>query len=179
MGAGAGAASGTGAGAVAAAAEGGGAAAARTSLLSTCPRLPLPGTVSRSIFLSAAIFAAEGAGGIAAAVDGAALGARAEGTLGAFGAEAPDSWPRSAPIATVCPVEAAISLNTPAPGALTSSVTLSVSSSTSGSSARTDSPAFLNHLPTVASLIDSPSAGTRISMAMAIAPRGALLHLRE
>ena len=67
---------------------------------------------------------------------------------------APDSWPRSAPIATVWPVGAAISLKTPAPGALTSSVTLSVSSSTSGSSAFTASPGFLNHLPTVASLIE-------------------------
>jgi hypothetical protein len=34
----------------------------------------------------------------------------------------------------------------------------------------------LNHLPTVASLIDSPSVGTRISVAISIAPRGALLY---
>ncbi len=94
----------------------------------------------------------------------------------AAGAAAPPaSWPSSAPIDTVWPVSAVISLSTPAPGAFTSSVTLSVSSSTSGSSARTASPAFLNHLPTVASVIDSPSVGTRISIAILIAPQGALL----
>src|SRR6185295_8006664 len=52
---------------------------------------------------------------------------------------------------------------TPAAGAGTSRVTLSVSSSTSGSSTATESPACLNHLPTVASVTDSPSVGTRIS----------------
>ena len=54
--------------------------------------------------------------------------------------------------------------STPAAGAGTSSVTLSVSSSTSGSSTATASPAFLNHLPMVASVTDSPSVGTRISV---------------
>src|SRR5437763_9462022 len=52
---------------------------------------------------------------------------------------------------------------TPAAGAGTSIVTLSVSSSTSGSSTATASPGFLNHLPMVASVTDSPSVGTRIS----------------
>src|SRR5438477_13103286 len=42
-------------------------------------------------------------------------------------------------------------------------VTLSVSSSTSGSSTATASPAFLNQRPMVASVTDSPSVGTRIS----------------
>src|SRR5437868_11454734 len=42
-------------------------------------------------------------------------------------------------------------------------VTLSVSSSTSGSSTATGSPGRLNHLPIVASVTDSPSAGTRMS----------------
>ena len=54
----------------------------------------------------------------------------------------------------------------PAAGAGTSMVTLSVSSSTSGSSALTASPGFLNHWPTVASVTDSPSAGTLISIVM-------------
>ena len=58
------------------------------------------------------------------------------------------------------------------PARCTSSVTLSVSSSTSGSSAFTASPAFLNHLPMVASVTDSPRVGTRISVAMIVtAPR--------
>ena len=43
-------------------------------------------------------------------------------------------------------------------------VTLSVSSSTSGSSTATASPDRLNHLPTVASVTDSPRVGTRISV---------------
>src|SRR3954454_18566017 len=43
-------------------------------------------------------------------------------------------------------------------------VTLSVSSSTSGSSTATASPAFLNQRPMVASVTDSPSVGTRISV---------------
>ena len=54
--------------------------------------------------------------------------------------------------------------HTPAAGAGTSIVTLSVSSSTSGSSTATASPGFLNHLPMVASVTDLPSVGTRISV---------------
>ena len=57
--------------------------------------------------------------------------------------------------------------STPAAGAGTSMVTLSVSSSTSGSSTATGSPGFLNHLPMVASVTDSPSVGTRISVVIA------------
>jgi hypothetical protein len=59
---------------------------------------------------------------------------------------------------------AAISPSTPADGAGTSIVTLSVSSSTKGSSTATASPAFLNQRPMVASVTDSPSVGTRISV---------------
>ena len=82
------------------------------------------------------------------------------------GAPAPAelSEPSSAPILTVAPVSTAISASTPAAGALTSSVTFSVSSSTSGSSCLTASPFCLNHLPTVASEMDSPRVGTRISV---------------
>ena len=78
------------------------------------------------------------------------------------------SWicPSSAPTATVSPSLAAMSASTPAAGAGTSIVTLSVSSSTSGSSTATGSPGFLNHLPMVASVTDSPSVGTRISVMM-------------
>src|SRR5262249_6594551 len=72
-------------------------------------------------------------------------------------------WPSSAPTATGSPSLATISASTPAAGAGTSIVTLSVSSSTSGSSTTTGSPGFLNHFPMVASVTDSPSAGTRIS----------------
>jgi len=67
------------------------------------------------------------------------------------------------PIATVSPSFAEISASVPAAGAGTSIVTLSVSSSTSGSSTETASPGCLNHLPMVASVTDSPSVGTRMS----------------
>src|SRR5258708_1709211 len=57
-----------------------------------------------------------------------------------------------------------MSPSTPAAGAGTSIVTLSVSSSTKGSSTATGSPGRLNHLPMVASVTDSPKVGTRISV---------------
>src|SRR3954451_10369405 len=144
---------------------------------------------------SAAIFAADGAGGICVGADlvcepplvaaaardatGACVGALAGAGAGwdgfalasllteETGAPPPSLiWPSSAPGVTVSPSFAVISASAPAAGAFPSSVTLSVSSSTSGSSALTASPAFLNHLPIVASLTDSPSVGTRISVAM-------------
>ena len=62
----------------------------------------------------------------------------------------------------------AIEDSTPADGALTSTVTLSVSSSTSGSSAATVSPCCLIQRATVAVVTLSPSAGTTISVATAI-----------
>jgi hypothetical protein len=57
-----------------------------------------------------------------------------------------------------------ISASVPATGAGTSTVTLSVSSSTSGSSTATGSPTAFIHFATVASVTDSPSAGTLISV---------------
>src|SRR5262249_45519039 len=91
--------------------------------------------------------------------------ARPSGAAGVLPAgDAPSAiLPKSAPTATVSPSLAEISDSTPAAGAGTSIVTLSVSSSTSGSSTATASPGCLNHLPIVASVTDSPSAGTRIS----------------
>ena len=98
----------------------------------------------------------------------AAAGSAGRGCAFAGAAPAPSLIaPRSAPTATVSPSLTATSVSTPAAGAGTSIVTLSVSSSTSGSSTATTSPAFLNHLPIVASVTDSPRAGTRIS-AMAL-----------
>src|SRR6185503_10900978 len=101
-----------------------------------------------------AVFAAGGAAGFGASADLAA----AAGAAAALGtAPAPSLiWPSNAPTATVSPSFAAISPSTPAAGAGTSIVTLSVSSSTSGSSTATASPGFLNHLPMVASVTDSP-----------------------
>jgi len=121
-----------------------------------------------------AILRTEGASGAsAAATFGGAAGAGAAAgfasaagfaAAGFAGAPAPSVMlPSSAPTATVSPSFAAISPSVPAAGAGTSIVTLSVSSSTSGSSTATGSPGFLNHLPMVASVTDSPSVGTRIS----------------
>src|SRR5262249_9141969 len=67
-------------------------------------------------------------------------------------------------------------LRTPADGAGTSIVALSVSSSTKGSSTATVSPAFLNHLPMVASVTDSPRVGTRISVMISSPLRDGRIH---
>ena len=182
--------------AAAVAATGVGGAAARSmaasmSPLVTRPSLPVPGTAAASRPDSAESFRTDGASGTSAAL--AAAGGerrlrrrgRRRGGLGRAGAAvaallAPTPsliWPSTAPTATVSPSLAAISLSTPAAGAGTSIVTLSVSSSTSGSSTATASPGFLNHLPIVASVTDSPSVGTRISV---MAPRlSSLVIIRD
>src|SRR5579875_8412 len=157
--------------------------AANMSPLVTCPRRPLPATVDGSRPLSAASLRTEGGAGMSRGIgcsgpapiglmrevfwSGAPVGLAAGPTTTAGLAElAPDSliWPSSAPTATVAPSCAATSESTPLAGAGTSSVTLSVSSSTRGSSTATVSPGRLNHLPTVASVTDSPREGTRISV---------------
>src|SRR6516165_2135025 len=157
--------------------------AASMSPLVTRPSLPLPATLAASTPDSAASLRTEGASGASAgfAAAGAGFGAAGDGAptggvvapgavvAGAAFAAAPAPAapslisPSTAPTATVSPSLAAIPASTPAAGAGTSIVTLSVSSSTSGSSTATASPVFLNHLPMVASVTDSPSAGTRIS----------------
>ena len=65
--------------------------------------------------------------------------------------------PSLAPGVTVAPSSAAISPSVPSTGEATSRLTLSVSSSTSTSSFFTASPAFFDHLATVASVTLSPS----------------------
>src|SRR5256714_11848363 len=150
------------------------------SPLVTRPSLPEPGTVAASMPLSAEILRTDGASGASAGgAFGAAAGAAAAGgggggaagaaaLAGAAAGLAPAApsliCPSNAPTATVSPSLAVISPRVPADGAGTSMVTLSVSSSTSGSSTATASPAFLNQRPIVASVTDSPSVGTRISV---------------
>src|SRR5882724_2283054 len=146
------------------------------SPLVTRPSLPEPGTVVASMPLSDESLRTDGASGASA---GATLGAAAAGAGGGGAAEAVGLanagaglalaapsliCPSRAPTATVWPSLAMISPSVPAEGAGTSIVTLSVSSSTNGSSTATASPAFLNHRPMVASVTDSPSVGTRISV---------------
>jgi hypothetical protein len=72
------------------------------------------------------------------------------------------------PTATRAPWAASCSVSTPAFGARTSTVILSVSSSTRISSLRTASPSDFAHCPTVASTTDSPKGGTLISTDMTI-----------
>ena len=141
------------------------------SPLVTRPSLPEPSTLAGSTPVSAAILRTDGASGVSADAAAAGFGrlGRLRGRSGSRlsrrrGAPAPSLiWPSKAPTATVSPSFAAMSPSTPAAGAGTSMVTLSVSSSTSGSSTATASPGFLNHLPMVASVTDSPRVGTRIS----------------
>src|SRR5499427_4993400 len=152
--------------------------AANMSPLVMRPSGPVPGTDSGAMPDSALRRRTEGASGISAAgtfgACGAGAGTAFDGEAAFAGsadlltlARAPSPWlicPSRAPTATVSPSLAAISDKTPAAGAGTSIVTLSVSSSTSGSSTATASPGCLNHFPIVASITDSPSVGTRMSV---------------
>ena len=70
--------------------------------------------------------------------------------------------PNNAPTSTVSPSLTFIDDSVPLKGEGTSTLTLSVSSSTNGSSDDTFSPTCFNHLDTVASVIDSPNYGTKI-----------------
>ncbi len=63
---------------------------------------------------------------------------------------------------SVSPSLKLISLSVPSIGEGTSKLTLSVSNSTTGSSALIFSPVFFNHFETVASVILSPNSGTKI-----------------
>src|SRR5437899_8869558 len=135
--------------------------------------MPLSAEILRTDGASAAsaggvfrIGAAAAAAGAAAGGGGAAGAALAGAAAGLEAAPAAPSLicPSNAPTATVSPSLATMSPSVPADGAGTSMVTLSVSSSTSGSSTATASPAFLNQRPIVASVTDLPSVGTRMSV---------------
>ena len=144
---------------------------AMTSPLVTRPSLPVPGMPAASSLFSAAILRTAGDRGISALAAAAGAGSAffAAGASAAFAAApaAPSSIiPSSAPTLTVVPGAASIDDSFPEAGAGTSTVTLSVSSSTSGSSTFTASPACRNHFAIVASVTDSPKAGTRISFAI-------------
>src|SRR5262249_36560115 len=72
--------------------------------------------------------------------------------------------PTAAPMSTVCPSATPI-FSTPEPGAGTTVVALSVSSSRSGSPAWTEEPSAFSQRDTIPSEIDSPTLGTVIGMA--------------
>jgi hypothetical protein len=147
---------------------------ASMSPLVTRPSLPVPATAAGSTPDSAASLRTEGACGPSAFFAGAGAALASAFGVGFAAALAPPApsliEPSRAPTETVSPSLAAIDASTPLTGAGTSTVTLSVSSSTSGSSTATVSPACLYQRPMVASVTDSPSVGTRISIAMAVIP---------
>ena len=142
------------------------------SLLASPPRSGAGAAERSGAGLAAGADLAAGVASASGAVIGLAAGARASLRGFDLGDPAPSSIdPNTEPMATVVPCCTLMSPNMPAAGAGTSTVTLSVSSSTSGSSALTVSPGFLNHWPTVASVTDSPSAGTRISIGIFATPQ--------
>ena len=142
-----------------------------TSPLVMRPSLPEPGISAGFKLFSTTALRTAGESGISAALAGA--GTAAIGAT-AFGVSAPATpsaiEPNNAPMTTVVPDAAFILSSLPDAGAGTSTVTLSVSSSTKGSSTFTKSPSFLNHFAMVASVTDSPKVGTRISLLMFLIP---------
>ena len=151
------------------------ATARATSSFITRPSRPVAVTASRSKPASAMAFLADGASSISVALVAGALifsaafsraGGAFVAAVGLAAAPASLILAKSASTPTVSPSCAMISCSVPDNGLGTSTVTLSVSSSHSISSAVTLSPGFLNHVATVASVTDSPSVGTRTSMVM-------------
>ena len=109
--------------------------------------------------------AAGAAGATAGAAGASATGAGAAGAVaaGAAGAAAPEPSPiiaRAAPTSTSSSSGTRICSTTPATGEGTSVSTLSVETSTRGSSTSTCSPTSFSQRVTVPSVTDSPSAGS-------------------
>ena len=96
----------------------------------------------------------------------ASLAGAAESLAGAEGAAAAPPavsiCPITAPTLTVSPSATAILTSLPSNGEGISALTLSVTTSTSGSSRLTRSPSCFSHLSTVPSVTDSPSCGILI-----------------
>ena len=115
---------------------------------------------------AAAAGAAGAAAGAAGAAGASATGAGAAGAsaaAGAAGAAAPEPSPmiaRAAPTSTSSSSGTRICSTTPATGEGTSVSTLSVETSTRGSSTSTCSPTSFSQRVTVPSVTDSPSAGS-------------------
>src|SRR5215813_7020978 len=151
---------------------------ASTSPLVSRPSLPEAAiSLGSSLFSSISLRTAGASGSAAAAGFGVSLagafGVSLAAGLGAGAAAPSPITPSTAPTSTVLPASTRISLSVPAAGANTSSVTLSVSSSSSGSSTFIGSPTLFIHFATVASVTDSPRAGTTMfaDMTTSIAER--------
>ena len=155
--------------------------AASTSSRVTRPPRPLPRSVVGSSLCSAASFRTAGerralpspppgagawsagpGASVAASLTAAACGCLAAGS-GLAGAAPPVSiCAITAPTCTVSPWAAVILTSLPSKGEGISALTLSVITSTRGSSRLTKSPSFFSHLSTVPSVTDSPSCGILI-----------------
>ena len=109
------------------------------------------------------------AGGMAAGVSGMDSAAAAAATAGAAPAAVSTSA-MGAPIGTVSPSAARIFSSAPSTGEGTSIVTLSVTTSTSGSYRAMASPGCFSHLPIVPSTTDSPTWGSSIVCAKTAPP---------
>ena len=97
------------------------------------------------------------------------------GNRAAFGVPCSSISPMTAPILTVVP-SGTLTESTPSTSAFNSMVILSVSISQRGSSFATLSPSFLCHLATSASITDSPTSGTFISIAFSNQPETGTWH---
>ena len=125
-------------------------------------------------------FLADGASSTSVLRDAAATGCAAAAVGAAPPATAPEAEITAslALASTVAPSTAAISVNTPAAGAGTSMLTLSVSNSQIISSWATASPTALNQVLTVASVTDSPRVGTiTLTRALPASVAGVVLAL--
>ncbi len=147
-------------------------AAASTSSLVRRPSLPVPLMVVGSTPCSSTarrtagdIVMEDASPAVSAVAAGAGLSSLA--AAGFAAAEAPSSTVAiTAPTSTVSPTATLCPASTPATGEGTSIATLSVSRLAIGSSTATASPGCFSHSPTVASVTDSPSVGTVISVAI-------------
>src|SRR5690625_3571487 len=147
----------------------GSAAVAGTSSFRTRPPGPLPSSAAASTPRSAASFAAAGMTWPAAGASAASAAAGAAASAGSAGVSAtsPSSmWATASPISALSPSAFSSFTTVPEAGAGISSVALSVSISTTGSSRRTVSPSFFSHVPMNTSAIDSPTDGTLTSIAI-------------
>ena len=116
---------------------------------------------------------AAGEAGACAGADAAGVGAAAAGAAGA-GALAPAAICASTePTATVSSTPTKISATVPDAGDGISVSTLSVDTSSSGSSAAIESPMFLSQRVTVPSVTLSPSAGSTTGVNALLAPLAA------
>ncbi len=144
----------------------------------TRPRGPLPGTLPRSMPCSAAMRAATGVASplppFGPGASSAAAGSAAAGS--AAGDTVPLGWPSPAcmrqttvPTATVSSGSTSSSTTVPATGEGSSASTLSVETSTSGSSFATVSPGLTSHSSTVPSATESPISGMATSTSSPVA----------